>query len=1030
MASYLPQLTRPSSSGDQRNQSQSRQQTQPHNMVMGAQASLSQAQQGDILQAERSHVSMSSLLEWQVTTASGLRDKEEKLRMTTSLADRQKIKIEELRKSNEVLGTELARNIEENGSLSTSLFSTKEEVEVLAKQVKTVSTQIRRIRSEREELEKVKVERDAELLRLAESFKKLYVAQEDKEKGWKEELTKRGEDASARRARRECDKGDGFDELRLLEEKLSNLGDEIIKTEAFIKDEEKDGKTLDLKIDTVIKETKLVKVQTKKLIEEGGQKEEELKKEISKLERDEQGLMTKGELVEASIAEKRNHVDGRKASCLEMKTDLRDLGIAIMALNAKVEDYEARKITNEAQLVESKELIKSFEKKLAVMEEMKGEIEVLGGDLKKSDDKRLVAEEEYKLLGEVQNEKKRLEEENQNLSQDVHNYESKVQNCKSEVSAAQEELKLKSKNLGALETKVLEMESMGRNKVKQVEKVRKLAETRGKTVTGSKTSSSVLKIKLNSLAAELKNTNDASEVRKEKLHTMKIDLKNKNSTLGSATEILDAVIGSNKNFDHDRVEAEKAVAALTEKALKFEIESSKVEAGNEEVSTNIKDAEEKNKVLNSEYKLLVEEVGNVEEEKKSYELKCKEFKSINVVAKKENEKLKKSVVKVEGELKISKDKMEGSENIKNLIKEKNIEIKNLEKDVKNAKKNHITVFKRKDKLAKQLEKNSGVSEALGVDIGINVEKIKKAEEVMGQLKVELQRNQEDKLAKAEAVEAVKAALAEAVTESVNIGAEVKTIQAGLEAMKVERSKLLFEVKKGALEFQGLLVCKDREFSEFRTKLTEEVADFGKKLNIMKKDLEERQTSAKISSDDEVSSQQKALATLTKQTEVTKAEESQLQVKLTERKAEVDNLSEKLKSLKSRQGLTTSSKKSRTPLGSIKPYSNNSSSQQSRSNTSSSQPPTSMSLTATPLQTRATPGTVRQSRTLLPSGQRPGMTVPQSPVRSFLAPPARNTPSSQHTRPRKKHNTKPTSTPKTTIVDFDSVMGISDDMDSS
>ena len=71
---------------------------------------------------------------------------------------------------------------------------------------------------------------------------------------------------------------------------------------------------------------------------------------------------------------------------------------------------------------------------------------------------------------------------------------------------------------------------------------------------------------------------------------------------------------------------------------------------------------------------------------------------------------------------------------------------------------------------------------------------------MGQLKVELQRNLEDKLVKAETAEAVNASLAEAATESAKIGAEVKTIQAGLEAMKVERSKLLSEVKKGAMEF--------------------------------------------------------------------------------------------------------------------------------------------------------------------------------------------------------------------------------------
>ena len=39
-------------------------------------------------------VSMSSLMQWQVNRAAGLRDKEDKLKMTNSLADMQKIKIE------------------------------------------------------------------------------------------------------------------------------------------------------------------------------------------------------------------------------------------------------------------------------------------------------------------------------------------------------------------------------------------------------------------------------------------------------------------------------------------------------------------------------------------------------------------------------------------------------------------------------------------------------------------------------------------------------------------------------------------------------------------------------------------------------------------------------------------------------------------------------------------------------------------------------------------------------------------------
>ena len=88
---------------------------------------------------------MSSLMQWQVNTAAGLRDKEEKLKMTNSLADRQKIKIEFLRKEIEMVGTEVIRRKEENLTLSTNLSVTKVEVEFLSKQVKTVSGQIRRI---------------------------------------------------------------------------------------------------------------------------------------------------------------------------------------------------------------------------------------------------------------------------------------------------------------------------------------------------------------------------------------------------------------------------------------------------------------------------------------------------------------------------------------------------------------------------------------------------------------------------------------------------------------------------------------------------------------------------------------------------------------------------------------------------------------------------------------------------------------------------------------------------------------------
>ena len=98
MSGYLPQLIRPSRSGDSRSQARC------EVLDMEEQVNRSQSEQRkDSTQDKMSQMSVTSLLEWQVSTAAGLRDKEEKLRMTMGLADRQNYKIDELRKSKEVL---------------------------------------------------------------------------------------------------------------------------------------------------------------------------------------------------------------------------------------------------------------------------------------------------------------------------------------------------------------------------------------------------------------------------------------------------------------------------------------------------------------------------------------------------------------------------------------------------------------------------------------------------------------------------------------------------------------------------------------------------------------------------------------------------------------------------------------------------------------------------------------------------------------------------------------------------------------
>jgi len=1036
MPGYLPQLTRPASSGD--NQSQSRHQPRASDMVAQSSSSSQSRLQSshENLQPQRSMVNMSSLVEWQVSTAAGLRDKEEKLRMTTSLADRQKVKIEELRKSNEVLGTDLARNKEENQSLSNSLVSTKEEVEVMAKQVKIVSAQIKRIRGEREELGGVNQEKEQELHRLTESFNQLYLAQVSKEKSWNDDIMKAEEEIGRRRARVEDGEGAGAYELRALQEKLRRLDLEKLKTEGMIEDGLKENKVLEEKLNRVDNETALTLMQTRELVEDGQKKEDSLKKDISTLKKEEQELKVKAEDLSGRLNLEMKRNEEVETLITAVKKDIVELGFQTGGVEAEVKEFDERKLKFEAQLAEKNELVEALERKMVVVEEMKVEIGRLDETLKDSEGKRLKAEEDYKFLGEVQYEKDKLEDENQKLSQDVHDNESKVQNSKVKVAAAQDDLKLKSKDLCLLESRLLEVNASHRNKAKQVERVRKLAESRGKSATGSKSSSSGLKTKFDSLKAELEQELTIVDSRKENIASLKEALGVQVTASKSAHEKFDSVISTNKDLDHNLAHVKSDLATVTGKGQKLEARNKEAEEKNLVLDVDVKVFEEKVQALNSELEVLVTDVEGIEAGKVLFDLKFEELKKVNELMKLEIEKIKKGVLKAEEELKLSVDKMESSETIKNSIKEKNAEIKKLEKEVKNAKRNQVTAAKRKEKVSKQLEKNKGVSEALAADIGLSDEKILKAQETLAKLKEEIKGKHAECDTNVEAADATKKSLADTAAEATKKKAEVKNVQKELELMMKEKAKLASEVGRSAHEYQGLLSCKDREFTDVRTKLTEEVAELARKLDTKKRDLEGRETAAKNSSQgsDDVSSQEKALSDILKQTEAAKEERCKVERKLVEKTAEVTKLKEKLSGLNSRNGVSpTSIKRSRTPLGSIRPVTNLTNSSQGKSTHSSSQPSASMTRPATTPLTKATPATVRQARTLLPPGNQ---TVPQSPVRSFLAPPPRNTPSSHHSRPKKKGVAKPSSTPRSVpqppppIVNFDLVMGLSDDMDSS
>ena len=151
------------------------------------------------------------------------------------------------------------------------------------------------------------------------------------------------------------------------------------------------------------------------------------------------------------------------------------------------------------------------------------------------------------------------------------------------------------------------------------------------------------------------------------------------------------------------------------------------------------------------------------------------------------------------------------------------------------------------------------------------------------------------------------------------------------------------------------------------------------------------------------SDDKVMLKISKQIETAQKESRKVDQKLKERQAQVSRLKKKVQNLNTGSNRPTSVQRSRIFESA------------NTSNSSLTKP------TVSAHQSNPTPSSQRQARSLLPSTTpRP---VPQSPVRTFLAPPPRPTPSSHHSRAKKKTSPAP-------FMDFEYVLGVSDELDSS
>ena len=119
----------------------------------------------------------------------------------------------------------------------------------------------------------------------------------------------------------------------------------------------------------------------------------------------------------------------------------------------------------------------------------------------------------------------------------------------------------------------------------------------------------------------------------------------------------------------------------------------------------------------------------------------------------------------------------------------------------------------------------------------------------------------------------------AAAEVLKLSENVEERKADRDQILLSKDKMVAELEKRAQEIEGLLVCKDREYSELKVKSANDVDSMEKRLLALQKELDAILNAAKTNSDNETTSQENDLIETKTLTEVTEEELSKMKLKL-------------------------------------------------------------------------------------------------------------------------------------------------------
>jgi chromosome segregation ATPase len=769
------------------------------------------------------------LVRWQLATEAELREKEKRLRTGQELAHSQKKQIVGLRGENEKLATELSRTGEENAAVGQNLAATKEEVELMARQLSIVSGQIRLVEEDRSSALTMQEERTEQLVQMEESFRQLQVSHQVKIRRSHEEVT--------------VTESEVCRSLREVKEAVEEAEKELKNLEHDHKDQDGENDSVAGELNDAKKERKVKELHTmdnKKKLEELLGKNRNIERENNEnkirvdqtkvdFQADKRNKLDQNMKVEEHILLIEDEISNtkREVGKLQVVSSENDLRLekSISQLSSLQEKEKSlRKVSDSKD-----EQIKQTDHKIQKLKETKEAVAKTKHKLEKSKKEKNEAEFVLASLKVVQKEKFAQEEARVRLGGRVHVLVAEVEKLEEEIAMTKTTVVTKTEELrkvkansqslsvqkGEFNSKISKLQVQLRFNEEELSKAS--LKSTDQEMSIEKTKAKIVAL-LTSKASTEEVIKQQNVAKKEVLAKLAVEEKELNS-ITATNNILKAqeieLVSRQETICRETFEVQQNIAFDETKLKVGEIEKQKVMKRSSELK---KEKEEKETVL---------EASN----NKGIQLNEEKQKNMNKIDVLEAQK-----IKLETELKETNQKQEELNNSRALnlkTAETILEAKKMSKELKLLKNKIVSSCKRKEKLGKQLEKNKRTVDKFVFDRKKSEMELKKMEEEINVLETEIGDKKKE-------IENQNEEFQTTVNSLESKKNEVEMLKEAIKQLKENKEKAERETenktKEASNEHYLILKSKRSENEEIMTKMKEEISKFEKSLVSLEKEL--------------------------------------------------------------------------------------------------------------------------------------------------------------------------------------------------